>query len=220
MENFKFSSAIKLAWFCIKQNGKQIIGWCIAIFSIMFLYMILFPSVKDMAQIKLNAMPQELLQFVGMEGLSDMSNFITYFGMVFNMILIAISIFAASFSAGIISMEERRKTIEFLYALETSRSEIYVSKLITAFFGVFAVRCSGVIAAAICGTINGGSSFVVREFVNIVVVSGYTVFFFMALSLMIAGASSKMGTPMIGSMAVLVCYVFGYLSKLLGSGAQ
>ncbi len=216
MNKFSFSSSAKLSWFCIKNNGKQIIGWCTAVFSIMFLYMILFPSVKDMAQIKLDAMPRELLQFVGMEDFADMSNFIAYFGMIFNIILIAVSIFAASFSAGLISKEEKTKTIEFLYALEVSRSEIYVSRLFAALLAVFAVLCSGAISTAVCGTINGGETFIAADFIQIVKISGFTAFFFMAVSLMIAGVSTKIGAPMIGSMTVLVCYLSGYLSRLLG----
>ena len=220
MNNFSVSSATKLAWFCIKTNRKQIIGWCIAIFSIMFLYMILFPWVKDMAQIKLDAMPKELLQLVGMDDFSNMSNYITYFGMIFNIILIAISIFAASFSASLIAKEEKSKTIEFLYALEVDRYEIYVSKLIAAFVAILAVVCSGVISAGISGAINGGSTFVVWDFIQIVKVSSFTPFFFMTLSLMVAGISTKIGAPMVGNMAVLVCYVLGFLSKLLGNNAQ
>ena len=220
MKNFSFSSATKLAWFSLKMNRKPIISWCIAIFSIMFLYMILFPSVKDMAQIKLDAMPEELLQFVGMNDFADMSNYITYFGMIFNMILIAISIFAASFSASLIFKEEKSKTIEFLYALEVDRYEIYVSKLMAAFVAVLAVLCSGVISAAICGAINGGSTFDTVDFISIVKISGYTAFFFMAVSLMVAGISAKIGASMVGSMTVLVCYMLGYLSKLLGDKAQ
>ncbi|MGC6177694.1 ABC transporter permease subunit [Lacrimispora sp. 38-1] len=220
MNNFSFFSSLKLSWFGINNNKRQIIGWCISIFSIMFLYMILFPSVKDMAQIKLDAMPKELLQFVGLDDLSDMSNYITYFGMVFNIILIAISIFAASFSAGLISREEKTKTIEFLYSLEVSRSEIYVSKLMTAYFAVLAVLCSGVSASGICGAINGEDIFDAGKFILIVKISGFTVFVFMSVSLMIAGVTTKIGAPMAGSMTVLVCYLLGFLSRLLGEKAQ
>lgn len=220
MSDFCFSSAGKLAWFCIKNNKRQIIGWSVSIFLIMFLYMILFPSVKDMAQIKLDAMPKELLQFVGMDDFSNMSNFVTYFGMIFRMILIAVSIFAASFSAGLIAKEEKTKTIEYLYALEVSRLEIYVSKLAAAFFAVLLVLCCGVLAALICGIINGGDTFMAADVIKIVKISGFTAFFFMAVSLMLGGVSAKIGAPMVGSMTVLVCYVLGFLAKLLGDKAQ
>lgn len=173
-----------------------------------------------MAQVKLDAMPKELLELVGMDKFSDMSNYITYFGMIFNMLLIVISIFSASFSASILSKEEKNKTIEFLYALEVERYEIYVSRLITAFVAVISVVSSGVMAAAIAGSINGGSTFVAGDFIKIVKVSGFTPFFFMALSLMVAGISTKIGAPMVGSMTVLISYVLGYLSKLIGNDAQ
>lgn len=44
--------------------------------------------------------------------------------------------------------------------------------------------------------------------------------FFMTVSLMIAGISTKIGAPMVGSMTVLICYVLGFLSRLLGDKAQ
>lgn len=220
MNNFSFSTTLKLAWFSMKLNRKQIIGWCISIFLIMFLYMILFPSVKDMAQVKIDAMPKELLAFAGMDKLSDMSNFITYFGMIFNMILVAISIFAASFGANLIAKEEKSKTIEFLYSLEISRNEVYVSKLIAGFFAILVVVCSGTISSAIAGAINGGETFVVVEFIQIVKVSGFIPFFFLAIAFMISGISTKIGGSMIASMMVLATYVFGFLSGLLGDKAE
>jgi len=219
MSNFSLRASLKLTGFDLKNNRRQIYGWCISIFSIMFMYMILFPSMQDMAKIKMEALPKEFLQFFDMQSMDDLSNFMGYFGMVFNLILIAMSIFAASFSANLIYREEKTKTIEFLYSLEVSRTEIYVSKLITAFAACLAVLLSAATSTIVCGYANGGETFILSDLLQIIKISGFCVFFFMAVSLLIAGITSRVGVAGVGSMVVLFCYVLGYLSKLLDTKA-
>lgn len=219
MSNFNLGASLKLTGFDLRNNRRQIFGWVISIFSIMFMYMILFPSMQDMAKIKMEALPKEFLQFFDMQSMDDIGNFMGYFGMVFNLILIAMSIFAASFSANLIYREEKSKTIEFLYSLEVSRTEIYISKLITAFVACLAVLISAAASTIICGYANGGDTFVLSDLLQIIKVSGFCVFFFMAVSLLLAGITSKVGVAGVGSMVVLFCYVLGYLSKLLDTKA-
>ena len=220
MSKFSFGASLELTGFDLRNNRKQIFGWIITIFSVMFLYMILFPSVQDLAKMKIDAMPKEILQLFDMENMSDMSNYLTYFGVVFNLILIALSIFAATFSANIIFREEKTKTIEFLYSLEVSRTEIYVSKVMTAFVANLGVLAAATAATWICGAINGGETFVVNDFLMIIKVSGFCVFFFMAVSLMLGGITTRVGVSTVGSMVALSCYLLGYLSKLLGTKAE
>jgi len=220
MHDFEFKNSLKLMSFEIKNNRAKIIGWSVTIFLIMFLYMILFPSMKDMAQMKMEAMPEELLKFSKMENMSQMGNFITYYGMIYNMILIAISIFAVTFSANLITKEEKSKSIEFLYSLNVSRLEIYISKLLTAFIAVLIVVFSGAFSTLICGFANGGETFVLTDFMQIVKVSSFTAFFFISVSFLIAGITTKIGVSVIGSMVVLACYMLGYLGVLLEDKAK
>ncbi len=215
MRDLDSKNVIKLTAFNIKTNRKQIIGWSIAIFSIMFLYMILFPSMKDLAQAKFDSMPEGMLELFGMDNLSSMNNFISYFGMIYNIIVVAISIFAATFSANLLYREEKNKTIEFLYSLKVSRAEIYVSKLITAFIAVLAVTMCAAVSTAICGFTVGGETYIFMDFVQIIKVSSFAAFFFMAVSIFLAGINGKLSTAAIGSGVVLVCYMTGFLGKLL-----
>lgn len=204
-----------LTAFQIKTNKKQIIGWSISIFAIMFLYMILFPSVQDMAQIKMDAMPEELMQFMGMDDFTDMSNYMSYFAMIYNMILIAISIFAAVLGAGVIAKEEKNKTIEFLYAMEVSRVEIYISKFLTAYIGVMIVIMCAAISSIICGFINGGETFILMDMITMVKGSAIIPFVFLAVGTMIAGITAKVSGGSAGSVVVIVSYVLGFLSTMV-----
>lgn len=204
-----------LTMFDLKTNKKFILGWCVGIFSIMFLYMILFPSVQDMAQIKMEAMPESLMQFMGMDDFSDMGNFVTYFATIYNMILIAISIFAIIFGANLIAKEEKNKTVEFLYSLEVNRLEIYFSKFITAYIALMGVICSAIISTLICGFINGGETFVLMDVISIVKLSSLTPFIYLALGLMLSGVSAKISGAATGSMLVILSYVIGFLSTVV-----
>ncbi|MFI3237756.1 MAG: ABC transporter permease subunit [Lachnospiraceae bacterium] len=198
-----------------KVNKKFILGWCISIFSITFLYMILFPSVEDMAQIKMEAMPEELMQFVGMEDFSDMGNFISYYGMIYKLLLVAISIFAVTFGANIIIKEEKNKTIEFLYSQEVSRLEIYLSKFITGYIALIFLLLSAYIATNLCGFINGGDTFNLMDITMLTKFSSITPFVFLSVGCMISGLSGKLSGSSIGSMVIILSYVLGFLSTIV-----
>ncbi|HMM05076.1 MAG TPA: ABC transporter permease subunit [Clostridiales bacterium] len=219
MRNTTLKNALRLTAFDLKTNRKLITGWFIAIFATMFLYMILFPSVKDMAQFKMEAMPPGVMELFGMEDLSVMSDYVGYFGMVYVLVLIAISVFAVTFSAGLLSKEEKTKTIEFLYSLTVSRSEIYLAKLLTAIIANLLIIAGVALATFGCGMINGGPTFVPGDLLQILTITSLTVFFFMSVGLMIAGVSNQWGTPATGSMVVIASYLLGYLGTLLNENA-
>jgi len=220
MNNFSIKNVLKLSKFDIKNNRKSIIGWTIAIFAIMFLYMILFTSIQEMAKVEMESLPEELLQFMGMEDFSVMDTFIGYYSMIYNLIMIAICIFASTFTARILINEEKNKSIEFLYSLPVSRVEIYLSKLITAFFAVTLVVIAGGISTAICGMINGGETFIVEDFMQILRYTSFTAYFFMGVAIMLAGIVGNTGVTTISALIVVASYLFGYLSKLLVTKAQ
>lgn len=219
MRNFTLKNALRLAAFELKTNRKQILGWFIAIFAIMFLYMILFPSVKDMAQIKMESMPKGVLELFGMEDFTSMSNYVSYFGMVYGIVLIAISFFSVTFSSGLLAREEKTKIIEFLYSLTVSRSEIYMAKLFTAFVADLILVLAVAVAAIVCDVISGGETFDLPDLLQILKITSFTVFFFLGVGLMAAGASNRFGTPATGSMVVIASYLLGYLGTLLNENA-
>ena len=86
----RIKKIVDIFLFNFKYNHFQIIGWIIVLFSLSFLYMILFPSVKELAQEKLDMIPDELLGLIGMDGLTNLTEFQNYFSMVFSIILIAL----------------------------------------------------------------------------------------------------------------------------------
>ncbi len=220
MKNIDYKNINKLCLFNLLTTRKTIIGWSIAIFSIMTLYMILFPSIQDLAQAKFDAMPQELMQFVGMENMSDMSNYITYFGMIYNIILVAVSIFSATFCAGLITKEEKTKSIEFLNSLAVSRMEIYLSKYLTALIAVKLVLSGAIISAIACGFIGGGETFILINIITAAKITSFSALLFGGIGFMFAGINAKLGSGSIVSSVVLASYMLGYLGELLANKAE
>ncbi len=220
MKNIELKNILKLCSFNLYTTRKTIIGWCVAIFSLMTLYMILFPSIQDMAQLKMEAMPKELLQFVGMEDMTDLGNFSTYFSMIYGIILIAISIFSATFSAGLIAKEEKTGSIEFLNSLAVSKTEIYLSKFLTSIVAVGAVLTCAIVATITCGFINGGDTFDAMDIISAAKVTSFTALFFGGTAFLLAGVSAKFATGAFAAGIVLVSYMLGYLGELLGEDAE
>ncbi len=220
MKNVEVRNILAICRFNLFVNRKPILGWSIAIFAFMFLYMILFPFVRDMAQVEVEMMPEELLQLFGMGNFSDMSRFLPYYGSIFGIILVAVSIFSATFSAGLLLKEEKSKSIEFLNSLAVSRTEIYLAKYCTATLAVLLVVVVAVMATLICGAINGGETFDAAKVVAASAVSGFIPLFFAVAGLAISGIHAKYGTGATASFVVLASYLLGYLGTLLGDKAE
>ncbi len=200
-------------------HRKTIIFWSIAIFSIMSLYMILFSSMQEVAQIKLDAMPEQLLQFVGMEDFSDISNYMSYYGMIFGLLVIAISIFATTFSAKIIAQEEKNKSIEFLNGLAVSRHEIYIAKVMCAYIAILIIVTSAILSVVICGILNGGDTFVLMDVFASAKITGIIPFIFSAISFCVVGIKPYLASGL-ASGIVLFSYLIGYLGELLADKGE
>lgn len=135
--------------FQLKYFVKTIVVWSAVLFGIMSMYMAFFSTMQEMAQVKFEMLPKEYLQLMGVEDISQMGNYVTFFGMIFNILIIIMSIYAVTFSMNLILKEEKNKTIEYLYALSVTRKEIYFSKVLVALCAVFFVVLSVGIAGII-----------------------------------------------------------------------
>ncbi|MGB4985622.1 MAG: ABC transporter permease subunit [Erysipelotrichaceae bacterium] len=210
----------KLVNFNIKTSLKYLISWILSLSGLMFLYMILFPSIQDLATTKMEAMPKELLQFMGIESFENMNNYLGYFSMIFNIILIAIIIFGCVYLGKIAYKEEKDKNIEFLNSLNVNRRQIYLSKVISSFVATTVVLIFVITISLVCGLIVGNDTFVLSDFIIMVKVSSFTAYFFNSLSLLSFGISNKISCALIGNMGFLFTYFIGYLGILLQDKAQ
>ncbi len=214
------NNIIKIFVFGILVNKKRIIGWTIGIVAMMAIYMVFFPSVNDMASLKFDAMPEELLGLFGMENMTDLGNYSSYFGMIYQLVLIALSIYGGTFASAIIIGEEKNKSIEFLGALHVSRAEIYVSKYLLVTFSLLVVMILSTVTTIVCGISVGGETYSFNEIVRMSMVSTLVPLFFSGVALLLSGVNPKVGTGAVCGFAVLVSYLIGYLGQILGENGE
>ena len=121
-----------------KQNLRSVITWSVSIALLLFVYMALAPSFTANTALLQDAMaqfPKELLIAFGMTDM-DWSTILGFYGMLFLFTQVCLAIQAANYGFGLVSIEERELTADFLLAKPVKRSQIMTSKLLSAFTGL------------------------------------------------------------------------------------
>lgn len=121
-----------------KMNRRSVITWSIAIFLLIFVYMSLYSGFASDAA-ALNEMmaefPEEFLEAFGMSGV-DMSTVLGFFGIIILLCQLCVAIQAANYGFGLVSVEERELTADFLLTKPVGRAKILTTKLLAALTGL------------------------------------------------------------------------------------
>lgn len=213
-------TSFKVAFLNLKINRKFVLGWVVATNAIMLLYMLLFPQVKEIAQAKIDAMPEEILQLVGISNLTDMSNYVNYYAMVNNILIIVISIFAVTFGANLFTKEENKKTIYFLSNLKISRGQIYFGKILIGVFATLSITITNLIISIICGYLSKDASFIVLDLIKVGILNALIPFCFLILGVFLGASLTTINASLFGSMLVVLSFLLGYLGNLLEDKAN
>ncbi len=113
---------------------KSVFIWAISVVLLMIVFMSIYPSFSSEAGLLNEAlanMPPELLAAFGMTGI-NMATVQGYLGFVFLFIQLCLAIQASNYGFGLVSIEERELTADFLLAKPVSRTQILTSKLLAA----------------------------------------------------------------------------------------
>lgn len=209
-----------LFFFQLKNNSKSISIWSAVLFGIMSMYMFFFSTMQEMAQVKFEMLPQEYLQLMGVDDMAQMNNYVTYFGMIFNILSIIMAVYAVSLGVNLLLKEEKNKTIEYLYSLEITRTQIYIAKVLTALISVMAVVLATGLAGIIFGYVVGDETFQLADVMSIIKITGTVPFLFVALGMFLSAASAKHASVGLGCGIVMLTYMLGYLGKILEDKAE
>jgi len=117
-----------------KMRIRSVISWSVAVAALLLIYLSLFSSFADQAEL-LNEMmanfPEQLLTAFGIKGV-NLASVLGYFGFIFLFVQICLAIQAANYGFSLVSVEEREWTADFLLAKPVSRTHILTSKLLAA----------------------------------------------------------------------------------------
>jgi ABC-2 type transport system permease protein len=122
----------------LKMIRNSVITWSISVSVLLLLFMTFFSTfAKDAALMNemMAQFPKELLMAFGMTGV-DMSTVLGFFSFIFLFCQICLAIQASNYGFGLVSLEERDMTADFLLAKPVSRTHILTSKLLAALTGL------------------------------------------------------------------------------------
>ena len=121
-----------------KMIRNSIISWSIALILMLMVFMSIFSSFADNSAIlsdTLSQMPKELLIAFGLNSV-DMSAVLGFYSFIFLFCQICLAVQASNYGFGLVSLEERDMTADFLLAKPVKRSSILTSKFLAAFTGL------------------------------------------------------------------------------------
>ena len=117
---------------------RSVITWSVAVAAVILVYVSLFSSFAQQAELLNQLManfPEQLRAAFGLTG-ADLSTVLGYFGFVFLFAQIILAIQAANYGFSLVSIEEREWTADFLLVKPVRRSQILTSKLVSALSGL------------------------------------------------------------------------------------
>ncbi len=121
-----------------KMNLRSVFTWSLAVAAMILVFVSLFSSfAKDAALLSemMDNFPEQLLAAFGMTGL-DVSTILGFFSLAFLFVQLSLAIQAANYGFGLVSIEEREWTADFLLAKPVGRTQILTSKLLVALSGL------------------------------------------------------------------------------------
>lgn len=121
-----------------KMIRNSVLTWSVSIALLLMVFMSIYSSFAANSAVlneAISQMPKELLVAFGMNTV-DMSTVLGYFSFIFLFCQICLAIQASNYGFGLVSLEERDMTADFLLAKPVTRSAIMTSKLLAAFSGL------------------------------------------------------------------------------------
>ncbi len=122
----------------LKMRARSVVVWSTAVAAVLLVFISVFSSVAAQTAAlneALSKFPPQLLAAFGMNGV-DLSTVLGYFGVVFLFVQLCLAIQAANYGFGMVSVEEREWTADFLLTKPVKRSQVLTSKLLAALTGL------------------------------------------------------------------------------------
>lgn len=210
--------------FELKRLLKGSIIWAFVCSALIVMFMLFFPSMKDMGiqelvGSKLEALPEAFLEAFNISGATDFSNIADFSAYVLQYIIMAGGVYAAILGVSALVKEESDGTIEFLYSKPVTRSNIIAAKLLASIviFFIFLIILGAVtmIVSAVVKPENIGMIDMLMDIKTLYIGMAFIGYIFMAIGFLISVfiKSAKKAIP-IALGVFFASYVIGIFSKL------
>lgn len=210
--------------FEFKRLLKSSMIWALVCSALVVMFMLFFPSMKEMGMqelvgAKLESLPDTFLEAFNISGTTDFSNISDFSAYVLQYIIMAGGVYAAILGVSALVKEESEGTIEFLYSKPVTRSKIVTAKILASIviFLVFIIIV-GMVTIIISVVVKPDDiemMSMIMDIKNLYVGMALIGYIFMAIGFLISVfvKSSKKATP-IALGVFFASYVIGIFSKL------
>ncbi|MDF2685364.1 MAG: transporter [Clostridia bacterium] len=165
----------------------------------------------------ISQMPKSLQSLFGV-GVFDLSNVIDYFGVLFIYIALVATIHAVMLGSGIISKEERDKTVEFLMVKPISRQNIVTSKILSALTIILIFNIVTLISSFLMLTYYSKDDFIMTELIKLMLALFLLQIFFVILGAFFAALINKPKLSSAVSTSVLmVMFMLSVIVDIVGN---
>lgn len=216
MSKIEFKNIWNITLFDIKCNLKYLLSWTLGLTTFVAIYMLFFPYVEEIGMAKLEVLPEEMLQLFNINDINEMSNYTSYFVMIYSLAMLVTSIFAVNLASTLLVKPEKDKTIEYLYSLTISRSEIYLSKLLTTSIWITIALYGMGFSGIICGALFNYDTYSFTDILLIIKYSAIIPYLFAFITICLGSIKTDLGSTSFGSFIIFVVYLIGYLGTLVG----
>jgi ABC-2 type transport system permease protein len=207
----------------VKMQLRSAVTWSVAVAALILVFVSLFSSfAKDAAL--LNEMmanfPEELLTAFGMNGV-DLSTILGYFGLAFLFVQVCLAIQAANYGFGLVSVEEREWTADFLLTKPVGRAQILTSKLVAALSGLMITEIVVWIASIVCINLFKGDATYEPGVLFLLLLSVVPFqLFFLSVGLVVSLLVKRVRSVTPYAMALgFGMYILGVFGDMLGESA-
>lgn len=164
--------------------SKGLITWTISLTAILAMYIMFFPSMKDagfsdLANAKINMMPEAIKTAFGLNNMPDLSVYTEYLAYILQYIIIGVSLYALILGTKSLISEEQDKTIEFQMANPISRVELITYKMIAGLIAVTILMISILVVSLVGGALYSKTEYIMQTItlVKISIIPAYVYLF-------------------------------------------
>jgi len=203
-----------------KMTSRSVIVWSIALIALIALTMSIYSGFAADAELLDEAMsrfPPELMAAFGMSDIR-MSTVLGYFSLIFVFVQICLAIQAANYGFGLVSIEERELTADFLLAKPVGRAKIMTSKLLSALTSLAITNVVVWIATLAAVTIfSGDREYELNNLLMVLLSLALFQLFFLAVGLVISLLVKRVRSVTPYTMALVFgLYVLNAFGNMLG----
>lgn len=202
--------------FEMRRQARGLFWWVLILGGMLLVYLASFPSMRDIAIAKFDALPKEMLLAFNIDPSLNLADFNQYFAMIYSYMMLGVAGYAAVLGANTLSQEESDGTIEYLNAQSVSRVKIVTSKLLATLSALVIVVAVLILVSFLGGTMFGSDSLDVPSVLKVIALTLPPVLVYLVVGLLLSTLVPHAAKGTSIALALLFgTYVAGVMSALV-----